>query len=259
MKKPSLYFSLAAVLALLVSINISVGFAAEETGRANPYIELLSQVKAPELPAQCASLVSKASAEDCETVTVDVVTACAKVNSVAIPAVVGAISKARPAVAALAAATAVGQQPKQTSTIVRAAVGSAPDQAGAIVYAVCVRNPGSYRLVASLAAELAPQQRAQILDSVGSAIPGQKPYILQAQAAGPADRNVSAVLDDASRLSAQSGGTTPAPITVAAAGSVPVRGFTVGPPYQPLGGTPGNSGPVTSTNVPPGGRDYTAP
>jgi hypothetical protein len=256
MKRTSLCLSFAAVLALAVS---NLGFAADQTGRANPYIQPLSQVKAPELPAQCASLVSKASVEDSESVTVDVVSACAKINSPAVPAVVGAISKARPTMAALAASTAVGLQPKQAAAIVRAAVGAAPDQAGAIVYSVCVRNPGSYRMVASVAADLAPQQKASILESVASAIPSQKPFIQQAQAGGAADRSVTSVLEDASRLSAQSGQVAAGSETVAIANSAPVRGYTVGPPYQPLGGTPGNSGPGTSTNVPPGERDYTAP
>jgi hypothetical protein len=231
-------------------------FAGETAEKVNPYLAPLSQIKAPELPAECASLVSKAGKEQRESVTVDVISAGARVNSSALSAIVGAVAKAQPDMAALAAATAVGQQPKQTSQIVRAAVGAAPEKAGAIVYAVCMRNPGSYRSVAAIAAELAPREGKAILDSVAAALPGQRAYIAQAQAGRSTDRSVVAVLNEASQLSAQAGSPSG---TLASASPTTLRGPTLGPPFQPLSGTPGSTDPSSTTNIPPGGRDYSAP
>jgi hypothetical protein len=249
MKIPKI-FCLAAVAAALLPLNIVS--ASDSEARTNPHLKPFAELKAPELPAECASLVSKASAEQVESVTVDVVSAASKVNAPVVSAVVGAIAAARPEMAALAAATAVGHQPKQASQIVRAAVGSAPDRTGAIVHAVCLRNPSVYRTVAAVAAKLAPEKRSEILEAIASAIPAQRPFIAKAQAGQPADMSVLAVLDEASHLSAQSGGNG----AVVAASN---RGPTVGPPFQPLIGTPGNTGPGDSTDVPPDGRDYSAP
>jgi hypothetical protein len=237
-------------------LSVQVASAAEQAARTNPYIEKLAQVKVPELPATCANLVSAAIAEECEAVTVDVVSAGASINAAALSSVVGAIAKARPEMSALAAATAVTHEPSLTSQIVRAAVGSAPNKAGAIVYAVCTSNPGSYRTVAAIAEQLAPAQKQQILSSVSAALPEQRSFITQAQANGSAERSVAAILADASVLSSQSGLSSE---TLASANNFNTRGPTLGPPYQPLTGTPTSSDPSTTTNVPPGGRDYATP
>lgn len=125
--------------------------------------------------------------------------------------------------------------------------------AGAIFYVVSVRQPGTYRTVAAIAAQLAPQQ---ILDSVGAALPGQDAFITQAQLAGPDNRNLVAVLEDASRLSAQSDLSSD---TLASASQFSVRGPVIRPPQQPLTGSPTSTDPTTTTNIPPGGRDYSAP
>jgi len=238
-----------AVIAFLIPVSAS--FAAGERGDMNAYISPLSQVKAAELPAECASLVSNADASQREAVTVSVVTASARINARAISAVVGAIAKDCPDMSSLAAGTAVELQPKQTSKIVRAAVGASPNHAGAIVQAVCLRQPGSYRSIAAIAAQLAPQQRNEILAAVGAALPSHRPFIEQALAGSSAQLGVAAVLEDASRLSGQTDLSTETIVSV--------RGPTVGPPYQPLTGTPSTTDPSATVDVPPGGRDYSAP
>lgn len=248
-------FSFIAAAALLVAPNFAS--ADNEPNQTNPYLEVLSQVKAPELAVRCGDIVSNVTTEQRDAVTVDVVAASAKTNPAALSSVVGAIAQAHPEVAALAAATAVSHQPKQTSQIVRAAVSAAPEQTGAIVYAVCVRNPGSYRMVAALSEQLVPQQKAAILEAVNAAMPEQRPFIEQAQANSSGSQSAAAIISDASQLSAQSGLTSD---TLASANTSNLRGPTVGPPYKPLNyATPGNSDPGDTSEVPEDDRDGSAP
>lgn len=91
-----------------------------------------------------------------------------------------------------------------------------------------------------------PDSSREVLQAVATSVPGLKPAIEQSLASTSGKVSVSAVLDRAST-------------TTLASGETAVRGPAVGPPYVPLTTTPANTTPGSSTDVPPGGRDYTQP
>lgn len=233
---------------------LSLGYtsvAADPQGAV--YLKSLSGVKAAELPGAAALAVTQAPEEQQNAVAESAIQTVAQIRMAAVIPSVGAISKAAPASAASAAGTAAELLPKQVVQIVKAAATSAPEQAGNIVHAVCEQVPESYQLVATVAAKIAPNKAEAILAAVGKALPKLEPYIASASSGNAA---VPTVLSEA-RASAQASSSRS---TVLAAGSgIYLRGPAVGPPYIPLTGTPGNSNPGGSVDVPPGGRDYSKP
>ena len=126
-----LAFALVALSALSVSAEVS-SKAIEKS---------LTGIRAPELPAKAASLVVKATAIDQTATTIAVVKAAIAANPTSAAAVVGAISKAAPKMASIAAATAVSLEPKQAAAIARAATGAAPTEAEKIVAAMSKAAP----------------------------------------------------------------------------------------------------------------------
>jgi hypothetical protein len=259
-----------AILALSV-IGLSV-LTTSATDTTNPFREPLSRVSAAELPPKAADLIKSAKSRERTTTTVNVVKAAVGLNPAAAPAIVGAIARLVPDTAATAAGTAAAEQPKQASVITKAAVAAAPSKAGKIVVAVCRAVPNEYVAIAVAAAQAAPDSAKEIIEAVATALPELKLSIEKALAGYKSLPGVQVVLSDAARIAPTftSDQTTPAapgaPVAAAGriAGATPAptslpRGPSIGPPYIPLSGTPGNVTPSTSGDVPTGGRNYAAP
>jgi hypothetical protein len=261
-----------AILALSVMGLSALTTSAADT--TNPFREPLSRVSAAELPPKAADLSKSAKSRERTTTTINVVKAAVGINPAAAPAIVGAIARAVPDMAATAAGTAAAEQPKQASVITRAAVAAVPSKAGKIVVAVCRAVPNEYVAIAVAAAQAAPDSAKEIIEAVATALPELKLSIEKALAGYKSLPGVQVVLGDAARIaptltSDQTAPTLAAPGgPVAAAGRVPgstpatttlPRGPSIGPPYIPLSGTPGNVTPSTSGDVPTGGRNYAAP
>ncbi len=230
---------LLSVLALSVLFCGAQICIADDSPWSRVYQKKLSQGPAAELPAAAADIVKKAKARDWGHTTVDVVKAATAINPAAAPAVVGAIARAVPEMAAVAAETAAGEQPKLASAIARAAAVAAPGKVAKIVAAVCRAVPNDYRAVALAVSEAVPGSGKEVLKGVAAAVPSIRPGIDKNLAAY--NGNTAAFLDQVA--SANRNGT--APLT---------RGPSIGPPYVPYSGTVGTITPNTTTEVPPGHR-----
>ncbi|MCU0786217.1 MAG: hypothetical protein MUF81_19655 [Verrucomicrobia bacterium] len=230
----------------------SAGAAAPKT---NPFKELLITVPAAELPAKAAQLVVEARTREREARTISVVKAAVDINPAAAPAIVSAIARRVPDMAAVAAGTAAAEQPKQASIIAKAAAAAAPSKAGNIVEAVCRAVPNEYRTIAVAVSEAVPNAGKDILNAVASARPDLKPAVIRTLAGY---QGVVPVASTISQIQPLPSAVQPVPTT-----STPfvmgVRGPAVGPPYIPLSNTPTNINPGTSGDVPTGGRNYAAP
>ena len=223
---------------------------AKDASATSRYQQALAAVPAPELPAKAAELVKQAKTRDLATTTVGVTKAAVTINSATAPSVVGAIARAVPDMADVAAGAAAAEQPKQAAAIAKAAAAAAPSKAGKIVVAVCRAVPKDYRSVAVAVAQTVPGSAKEVLAAVASAIPELKSGVEAALTAYTGDTiSVAAILDQAS--DSLNG-------TAAAKGSS-ARGPTVGPPFIPLSGTVTTITPDTSGEVPTGGRDYAKP
>lgn len=229
-------------LAILALSALCLGPLSLDAKDAKDYNQILRSVPAAELPAKSADLVKKAKVRDWGNTTVGVVQAGVKISPVNAPAIVGAIAKAVPDMASIAASTAALEQPKQAAAIARAAAAAAPSRAGKIVTAVVRAVPTENRAIAVAVAESVPGAGREVLSGVAAAQPALRPLLASATAATPSE--VGKVLDQA--------------LKPTAAGPFP-QGPTIGAPYVPPSGTPNNVTPETSVAVPPGGRDYTAP
>jgi hypothetical protein len=203
------------------------------------YQKQLGKVPAAELPASAADIIKGVKAREWGHTTVGVVKAAVAINPAAAPSIVGAIAKAVPEMAAVAAETAAAEQPKQACAIARAAAVAAPRKVSKIVAAVCRVVPNEYRAVALAVTEAVPSSGKEVLKGVAAAVPEIKPGIDRHLVAY--NGNTAAILDQVASGSAN--GTTPLP-----------RGPSVGPPYVPYSGTVGTITPNTTTEVPPGKR-----
>jgi hypothetical protein len=240
-----------ATFALGAFLMVSLSASGNDSSKAASFQKNLAGVPAAEMPAGAADLVKQTKAREWGTRTVDVVKSALAINPAAAPAVVGAIAKAVPEMASIAAGTAATEQPKQAAAITKAAVAAAPSKAGKVVTAVCRAVPAEYRAVALAASEAAPTAAKDILNGVGVAIPslrsGIDKIVASYQGTLPP---VSASLDQAL--------TTTVAANDKAAGPLP-KGPTQGAPFLPLSGTPVSLTPATSVALPPGGRDYASP
>ena len=257
----------------IASITLSVAFLVaghsfgKDAPKANPFSKILGAVPAAELPAKAADLVLQAKPGEREATTVSVVKGAVGINPAAAPAIVGAIARAVPEMASVAAGTAAREQPKQASAIAKAAAAVAPGQAGAIVTAVCGAVPKEYRGIAVGVSQVAAGAGKEIVEGVGVALPGMKPWLEQAVASyGGRVVSVGETLAQAVRLAQNGSGggsvvlPTPATRTTTGLGGAPMaRGPAVGPPYIPLTTTPTNVTSGGSGQVPDGGRNYAAP
>jgi hypothetical protein len=228
----------------------------KDTPTAKPYSETLGAAPAAELPAAAASLVKAAKVRDRETITPEVVKAGVKLNPAAAAPIVGAIAKAVPDMAGLAAATAAAEQPKQASAIARAAAAAAPAKAGKIVAAVCQAVPNQYRAVAVAVAEVVPTSGKEIVKSVGTAVPELKPYIdAQMTGSGLGVFPVGVTLDQAGHALSQvpvTAPTTPvagSPATAANSSSDTTANSGTGNSGPPALSRPGSSGSTTPNTI----------
>lgn len=132
---------LNCILALACATAVFSAFSVSAEVSTQTIEKTLKAVRAPELPAKAASLVSKAKTEDREATTIAAVKTAIGINRASAAAVVGAIAHANPKMASVAAATAVSLEPKQAAKIARAAASGAPSEADAIVAAMSKAAP----------------------------------------------------------------------------------------------------------------------
>ena len=256
----------------IASILLSVAFLvagisfAKEAPKANAFTKTLSAVTAAELPAKAAELVSQAKKSDRQATTISVVKAALGINPAAAPAIVGAIARAVPEMAAIAASTAAAEQPKQVVAIAKAAAAGAPSQISAIVKATCRAVPNEYQNIAMAVSQVVPGSGNEVLKGVAAAFPEMKPSIEGMMAGhGTSATSVAVVLGQAATVKAAPATTIPILLSqptgspVAGSPAIIVRGPASGPPYIPLGGTPTNVNSGASGEVPGGGRNYAAP
>ena len=242
---------------------------AQETPGVNPFKATLSAVPSAELPAKAAELVKSAKSREREATTINVVKAAVTLNPGAAAPTVGAIARAVPEMAALAAATAAAGQPRQAGAIARAAAASAPSKVAKIVAAVCQAVPNDYRSVATSVAQVSPTSAREILKSVETAVPELKPYIDRELAGyGLTVPPVAETLDQAQTaltrvnqaMAAQGSPAGVAAGPTAAPSTAPVmRGASGGPPYIPPADVGSRSPPPAGGDTTSGGRNYSRP
>jgi hypothetical protein len=204
----------------------------------------LGAAPAPELPALAAKLIQEAPSRDREATTISVVKVAVGINPAAAPLIVGAIARAVPEMAAVAAGTASTAQPKQAAAIAKAAARSAPARAGKIVGAVCGAVPQEYSGVAVAVSEAAPTSGKDILTAVGATVPSLKVYIDKELAgSGLAPVPVASTLETAQR----NAGIVSRPL-----------GAPSGAPYVPPASTTSGAQPDVGGST-SGGRQYSSP
>jgi hypothetical protein len=257
---------IASVLLSVALLAVGDSFG-KDAPQANSLNEVLAAVPAAELPAKAADVILHARSRERQATTVNVVKSAVGINPAAAPAIVGAISRAVPDMASVAASTAAGLQPKQAAAVAKAAAAAAPAKADKIVTAVCRAVPNEYRNIAAAVAQVVPGAGKEIVNAVAAALPGLKPAIDSTLAAyGGNVVSVADTLDRATKVSLGSLTSVSVVPTVpsmsgnpSAQGVSMARGPAVGPPYHPLTRTPTNVTPATSGEVPEGGRNYAAP
>jgi len=289
--KLSQFFAPLAVMLAMVSAQVAL---AKDSPQLADVELALTGVAIPELPVNAARLVSQASDAEKESATLLVVRTVSEINPTSLPAVVGAIGRATPTMASVAAANAVSLQPKQVVVITRAAVAAAPGRAGDIVAAILEKLPAQYAIVAAAAAEVAPAAGKDILNAVITAVPSLKPYIEKTtatiaagssgdlpvltilnQTAIMARHDQSAALNIAfAQPSTVVASASPAAVSPAAAGPAPTPVETtpvpilstrmaatpvIGAPPVPLTTTPVEINPGDTSPQSPGGRNYSSP
>ncbi len=228
--------------------------------QASSLLNQLAAVPAPELPAKAAEMVKSAPTRERATVTIEVMKAAILKNPQAAIAIVGAIAKAVPDQAALAAAVAAAEQPAQAAEFARAAAVAAPAKVGSIVAAVCRAAPQDYRRIALLVTEAVPGANNEVLHAIATVFPELKPGIERALAGNAYNPPSVALLLDSSRPARPPGATA----VVEGTGSTTVpgtlpRGPSIAPPYLPLPAGTTNVNPSSSGPVPRGDRNYAAP
>src|SRR5204862_7861363 len=102
-----------AILGLGMAFLATSACFAGDDSQANQYAVSLTSVATAELPARTAALVKEAPAKEREAATVTIVRTAVKLNPAAAPAIVGAVARSVPEMAAVAAGTAATVQPKQ--------------------------------------------------------------------------------------------------------------------------------------------------
>jgi hypothetical protein len=230
-------------------------------------------VRALELPARAASVVSTTAKEQRDEVATDAVHAGVAINASSAPLVVSAIARANPDAAAASALAALQLQPRQAAAITRAAVGAAPEQVEAIVAALSKAQSGSFHTIGVSAADVAPRSGEAILRGLSSASPALKTLIPRAQrelAAAKVATTVPVVLKRVETLVAGLSKSSQKSTDTILAGelsadmtaklpTLAVGDPTVGPPYTPYTVTPGEITTSQTFEAPPGGRDYATP
>lgn len=258
------------VTSILVCVTVLVACNSfgKDAPKANPFSKTLTAVPAAELPVKAADLVSQAKPAERQATTINVVKAAVGINPAAAPAIVGAIARAVPEMAAVAASTAAVEQPKQAAAIAKAAAAAAPVQAGAIAQAVCRVVPKEYLSIASAVSQAAPQANKEIVNAVCFALPELKPSIMKVLGGyGGNVVSVAATLEQAASVAQVRTATEGAPTITTTRPTSPTvlvgapmaRGPASGPPYVNLTGATTNVVTGTTGEVPSGGRNYAAP
>lgn len=247
--------------------------AMADEARISNYKSQLGKVRVTELPRATAGLVASLNADD-PLAAADVVTAAVSVNGTSAPLIVGSVSKTAPKSAAGSAATAVRLQPKLAGAISKAAVSAAPTEVPAIVSAMCKAQPSAFYAIGVSAAEAAPKSNDRILNAITEALPGLKAVVKRAQADfAKANRSASLALllkhtenlvaalsrnlNQPAETLLASESTTVSTTLASSAFDIPPP--VQGPPFVPGGPTPGEITPSGTVEVPPSGRNYSAP
>jgi hypothetical protein len=236
--KANLFMKSAAIFALGLGLVFS-SFGSDAPS-VNAFTETLSRGPWADLPLRTVGLVRHAKARDRQATTVTAVKAALGLNPAAATAVVGAIARAVPDMAAVAAQTAATEQPKQAPEIALAAAAGARSAAADIVVGVCRAVPAQYEAVAVAVSEVVPRSGKEILRGVTIALPELKVRIDQVVAGYNGNvPSVALVVAQAKGLAASA---------ARAPGETPVRPLVSPPPNPGNGGTtpPGHGG------IPPG-------
>lgn len=147
------------------------------------------------------------------------------------------------AAAGLVAKANLADREATTVEVVQAAIARSPKAAAAIVGAIAKAVPEMAATAAATATKLQPKLAKAIAKAAAKSAPARANEITMA---------VQGAVTAASK-----------PVASTAANQLPTaftpRGPSVGPPYVPLSGTPGNINPGTSGVVPTGGRNYASP
>lgn len=159
------YLGFACALSLTISPLL-----ASDSAQTAAYKTALSSVSALELPAKAAFFVSEAK-QGQAAATVEIVKAALAANPNSAMAVVGAISKAAPAMAALAAETAASLQPKFIGAIAKAAAKAAPAQSEQIIAALTAQQPKQYSLIMAAVSQTRSDSEARFNQSGRIAVP----------------------------------------------------------------------------------------
>src|SRR5579864_9180166 len=159
---------------LAVSLALVFNSFGMDGPEVNALKETLSRGPWAELPVRVVSVVPHAKPAERRATTIAAVKAALGLNPAAATAVVGALARALPDLAALAAETASAQEPKQAADIARAAAAGAHASAKDIVLGVCRSVPDQYLGVAIAASQAAPGSGKEILSAVSVAQPDLK-------------------------------------------------------------------------------------
>jgi hypothetical protein len=247
-------------LKLLVTIFILYGMsgwlANAQPFDTNTLSALLKGVPALELPAVAAVLVKESKPRDRTSVATSVVRSALRINPAATPAVVGAVVRVAPQMAAAVSTVAVHEHPDYAPAVTQAAVAIAPTYAREVVISVCTARPADYHAVAVAAAGAAPSRSEDILRAVCVLRPELKCFI-EADLARLARHEVPSVARclDRAELARDHAAKAAIPPGLGLGGD-PSRG------EPPLALTPPGHGgpkPPRGGGSAPGGRNYARP
>ena len=189
----------------------------------------LTGVPPPEIPVRAANVVLHAGKDDKAAATTNVILAVVEMNPCTVPSTVAQIARTSPAMAALAAATAVSLQPNQVFLITKAGVGAAPGHITAVVSAIVDQNPGQYVGVADAAAEVYPAEGTNILNGVVRSIPVLGSFVDELVAKNSPGENlpVAAILNQGTLMALHR---TAVPVAKAAPASPPAAALDTASP-----------------------------
>jgi hypothetical protein len=169
--------SMKTAAVLLLGLGLTFSSFGIDGPSLNALTETLSRGPWAELPQRVVTQVRHAKPDARQTMTIVAVKAALGLNPASATAVVGAIARALPDLAALAAETAAAEQPKQAPEIARAAAAGDRPAAADIVVGVCRSVPAQYELVALAVSQAAPKSGKEILKAVTTVQPNLKPGI----------------------------------------------------------------------------------
>jgi hypothetical protein len=223
------FATLTLAALLLAGLRVNAADLLIET----PYDSLFANIAAPEYPAKAGTEVKQADTSKQASVTVQVVRAALKLSPASAPAVVAAIAREVPEMAAMAAYSACAEQPRQALAIATAVATAAPAQAGKIVSHICAVLPSQYRSIGLAVAKVAPDYCREILNAIAESNPRLKASIDQSLATqqGNLDlADVAAILDRAENTNRLSSVGGPPYITPGPQPIIPPGGFNYSKP-----------------------------